>query len=258
MSSVDGLGGGAAGLAAAGRCRSSRRACRGSPRGCRPPRARSSARVCTMLISSPTNFLANDGMPSAACTWSMDHLERPGGGVARDRDGLAQHPLVVADLLPERGVGQHRGHLGERGVVRQVVGESLRHGAHHGRAAPEVAIGVRAAAVRRYGPSMTESFVSFGEQGAQLTYGSYLRLPAAARLPAPRVRPAGARRAALHHHPPGLRALVQAAAARGGGRAGRDERRHRRAHASGGPSTCSRGSTSSSGSWSSRSTCSRR
>jgi tryptophan 2,3-dioxygenase len=40
-----------------------------------------------------------------------------------------------------------------------------------------VAIGVRAAAVRRYGPSMTESFVSFGEQGAQLTYGSYLRLP---------------------------------------------------------------------------------
>ena len=24
---------------------------------------------------------------------------------------------------------------------------------------------------------MTESFVSFGEQGAQLTYGSYLRLP---------------------------------------------------------------------------------
>src|SRR6188508_904657 len=28
-----------------------------------------------------------------------------------------------------------------------------------------------------YGPSMTESFVSFGEQGAQLTYGSYLRLP---------------------------------------------------------------------------------
>jgi tryptophan 2,3-dioxygenase len=41
----------------------------------------------------------------------------------------------------------------------------------------EVAIGVRAAAVRRYGPSMTESFVSFGEQGAQLTYGSYLRLP---------------------------------------------------------------------------------
>jgi tryptophan 2,3-dioxygenase len=40
-----------------------------------------------------------------------------------------------------------------------------------------VAIGVPAAAVRRYGPSMTESFVSFGEQGAQLTYGSYLRLP---------------------------------------------------------------------------------
>src|SRR5687767_15884516 len=28
-----------------------------------------------------------------------------------------------------------------------------------------------------YGPPMTESFVSFGEQGAQLTYGSYLRLP---------------------------------------------------------------------------------
>ena len=40
-----------------------------------------------------------------------------------------------------------------------------------------MAIGVRAAAGRRYGPSMTESFVSFGEQGAQLTYGSYLRLP---------------------------------------------------------------------------------
>jgi hypothetical protein len=30
------------------------------------------ASFCTMLISSPTNFLANDGMPSAACTWSID------------------------------------------------------------------------------------------------------------------------------------------------------------------------------------------
>ena len=25
----------------------------------------------TMLISSPTNFFANDGTPAAACTWSM-------------------------------------------------------------------------------------------------------------------------------------------------------------------------------------------
>ncbi len=39
--------------------------------------------------------------------------------------------------------------------------------------------------------------------------------PTAARCPAPRVRPAGARRAALHHDPPGLRAVVPAAAARG-------------------------------------------
>jgi tryptophan 2,3-dioxygenase len=30
---------------------------------------------------------------------------------------------------------------------------------------------------RRYGRRMNETFVSFGEQGAQLTYGSYLRLP---------------------------------------------------------------------------------
>jgi len=30
------------------------------------------ASFCTMWISSPTNFLANDGMPSAACTWSIE------------------------------------------------------------------------------------------------------------------------------------------------------------------------------------------
>src|SRR4051794_26168716 len=30
---------------------------------------------------------------------------------------------------------------------------------------------------RSYGHRMTDTFVSFGEQGAQLTYGSYLRLP---------------------------------------------------------------------------------
>src|SRR4051812_39722159 len=30
---------------------------------------------------------------------------------------------------------------------------------------------------RDYGHRMTDTFVSFGEQGAQLTYGSYLRLP---------------------------------------------------------------------------------
>ena len=77
---------------------------------------------------------------------------------------------------------------------------------------------------------------------------------AAARLPAPRVRPAGARRAAVHHHPPGLRAVVQAAPARGDGGPRRDDR----GPSCGGPSTCSSGCTSSSGCWCTRSTCWRR
>ena len=76
-----------------------------------------------------------------------------------------------------------------------------------------------------------ENFVRFGEEGGQLTYGSYLRLAQLLDCPAPRVRPAGARRAAVHHHPPGLRAVVPAAPARGGDgarRPGRDRGGERR------------------------------
>ena len=65
----------------------------------------------------------------------------------------------------------------------------------------------------------------FGEEGARLTYGSYLRVGAAARPAAAGVRPAGARRAAVHHDPPGLRAVVQAAPARADRGARRDVRR---------------------------------
>ena len=62
------------------------------------------------------------------------------------------------------------------------------------------------------------------------------QLPAAgpaARRPAPGVRPAGARRAAVHHHPPGLRAVVPAAAARA--RSARARRHARGGDRSGGP-----------------------
>ena len=78
----------------------------------------------------------------------------------------------------------------------------------------------------RYAHPVT-SQTSFGEQGARLTYGSYLQLSGCWR-PAARSPTRRARRAAVHHHPPGLRAVVQAAAARGDRRPGRDAGRRRR------------------------------
>ena len=103
---------------------------------------------------------------------------------------------------------------------------------------------------------MSENFVSFGEQGAQLTYGSYLRLPQL--LDSQH----------LESDPPAHDELLFITIhqvyelwfkqllheVEGGPR--RDARPTRRS--CGGPSTSSRGCTSSSGSWSSRSTCWRR
>src|SRR5690606_1765579 len=49
-----------------------------------------------------------------------------------------QHPLVVADLLAERRVGEHRQDLLGRGVVRQLVHESLAHRCPPSHAVPTV------------------------------------------------------------------------------------------------------------------------
>ena len=191
---------------------------------------------CTMLISSPTNFFAKPGIRSdgqvCSTTTSMP-LPAPSTVTARRTACTASHTFS-----PEGGVGEHLSHGLRGGVIGHRVREL--HGAHH-------VLRVGGPGRRDAGPTLAGvsdqgvagewggNEIQFGEQGAQLTYGSYLRLRAAARRPAPRVRPAGARRAAVHHHPPGLRAVVPAAAARGDRGPRRDARGRRRAAAVVGP-----------------------
>ena len=99
-----------------------------------------------------------------------------------------------------------------------------------------------------------EQFVSFGEQGAQLTYGSYLRLPQL--LDSQHLEsdpPAHDELLFITIHQVYELWFKQLLHEVGGG-ARRDERRA----GCGGPSTCCSGCTSSSGCWCTRSTCSRR
>ena len=194
-------------------CRRARRACRGSrPSGWRrrppsTPRAgRSGSR--RRRTSSRTT-----GCRSAGWVWSTTTF-MPVAGRRRCVTSWRVRVHRRAHLLAEGRVGQHREHVGGGGVVGHLVREL------HGGVIMPLPVagsdddsGTRQRRGAGSGASTPRS--QFGEQGAQLTYGSYLQLAAAARRPAPRVRPAGARRAAVHHHPPGLRAVVPAAAARG-------------------------------------------
>ena len=127
MSRSTRLGGACRRTRRAGRCRSSRRACRGSSTcDAAPASSTSSVSRWTMLISSPTNFFANDGMPVGR----LDLVDRRPPCRRRRRSTVtscAQHALVVADLLAEGRVGQHRGDRVGRGVVRRSCVESLRH-----------------------------------------------------------------------------------------------------------------------------------
>ncbi len=70
---------------------------------------------------------------------------------------------------------------------------------------------------------MSEQFVSFGEQGAQLTYGSYLRLPQLLDSQHLESDPPAHDELLFITDPPGLRAVVQAAPARGRRRPRRDD-----------------------------------
>ena len=172
-------------------------------------------------------LLREPGTPSVGCTWSMCTLMPSPFG--RDRHVGRDHPHRRGGGLTELGVGQHRVDVRERSVVADLVSQL------HGAASCCMPSGRAPADPHRLSPMEDENFVLFGEEGAKEAPAADLRqlpaAPAAARRPAPRVRPAGARRAAVHHHPPGLRALVPAAAARGrdgARRAGRDAGRERR------------------------------
>ena len=72
-------------------------------------------------------------------------------------------PLRPADLLTELPLAEHRVHALGVGRVGELMGEP--HGGNHD-----------ARCTDRYAHPVT-SQTSFGEQGARLTYGSYLRLP---------------------------------------------------------------------------------
>ena len=101
---------------------------------------------------------------------------------------------------------------------------------------------------------MSENFVSFGEQGAQLTYGSYLRLPQL--LDSQHLEsdpPAHDELLFITIHQVYELWFKQLLHEVDGG-----PRRDEPTAGCGGPSTCSPGCTSSSGCWCSRSTCWRR
>ena len=160
--------------------RRSRRACRGST--ATSTRRRSALQVsrCTIWISSPTNFFANDGMPSAGWVWSTTtSMPLPAPSTVTTSWRTRVHR--VAHLLAEGRVGEHRRHGLRRGVVGHLVGEL--HGAimAYGIGGRDDATrgatlaGVTAdRAVWQASGAATRS--QFGEQGARLTYGSYLRL----------------------------------------------------------------------------------
>ena len=115
--------------------------------------------------------------------------------------------------LAERRVGQHREHVRQRCVVARSRG---------GAACPHHAAWPRAGCV---GWAHGRRELRVLRRGGRAAHLRQLPAPApAARRPAPRVRSAGPRRAAVHHDPPGLRALVPAAPARGRGGARRAAR----------------------------------